>query len=149
MGILLNTCKLHLQIEPIERDGFHLLVYGIINRKEARFLIDTGASKTVFDMSRIRNFIKASEPFERSPHLSTGLGSNTLESHQALIGTLMLGEAVLKKYTGILIDLSQVNESYEKLGLPPIDGVIGCDLLVHFSAKIDLVCNTIKLHYQG
>lgn len=142
-----TTCRIPLQLEAIEADGFHLFITALVNKKEAHLLIDTGASKTVFDLNRIQHFINEKEPFERSPHLSTGLGSNTLESHQVPIGKLQIGAAVLKKYPAILIDLSHVNESYGKLGLPPIDGVIGCDLLVQYSAQIDLISNSMKLHF--
>ena len=45
-----------LTIIPIENDGFHLMVEGFINGKAARFLIDTGASRTVFDQERILDF---------------------------------------------------------------------------------------------
>lgn len=38
-----------LQILPIENDGFHLMIVVKINRKNANLIIDTGASRTVFD----------------------------------------------------------------------------------------------------
>ena len=41
----------------IEDDGSHLLVKAKINGKIARLLIDTGASRSVFDTEKIRSFV--------------------------------------------------------------------------------------------
>ncbi|MBK7570589.1 MAG: hypothetical protein IPI10_02830 [Bacteroidetes bacterium] len=42
----------------IEDDGLHLIVDSEVNGKSCRLLIDTGASRTVFDQNRIFIFIK-------------------------------------------------------------------------------------------
>ena len=41
----------------IEGDGFHLLVEALLNGRPAKMLIDTGASRTVFDKERITRYI--------------------------------------------------------------------------------------------
>ena len=46
-----------LQLLDIEGEGFHIMVQGMIHGKEARFLIDTGASRSVFDPKTISTFI--------------------------------------------------------------------------------------------
>jgi predicted aspartyl protease len=123
---------------PIEGDGFHLMITVNIGRRKANMLVDTGASRTVFDVERIKQFTKnGGEDFEKSPHLSTGLGTNSLESHMTILSSLKIGEVVMKKYNAVLLDLSHVNQSYTMLELPLIDGVIGSDLLYQYSAVID------------
>ena len=47
-----------LQLLDIEGEGFHIMVKGKIHGKEANFLIDTGASRSVFDPKTISNFIE-------------------------------------------------------------------------------------------
>ena len=42
-----------IQMLSIEDDGLHLLVESEVNGKSCRLLIDTGASRTVFDQNRI------------------------------------------------------------------------------------------------
>jgi hypothetical protein len=148
LGDSLAYCKIPFRLVPIEEDGFHLTMDVVIGRKKANVLIDTGASKTVFDLTRIQQFIKSKdEGFERSPHLSTGLGTNDLVSHMTLLPSLRIGEAVLKKFNVVLLDLSHVNQSYKMLGIPPIDGVIGSDLLNAFDAQLSFRSCSLKIFF--
>ena len=41
-------------IIPIEEDGFHLQLSGKINDNDVNLLIDTGASRSVFDENKIK-----------------------------------------------------------------------------------------------
>ena len=45
--------EIPINIINIEGDGFHIVTEGHINGKAARFVVDTGASRTVFDKDRI------------------------------------------------------------------------------------------------
>ena len=127
---------LPIKILNIEGDGFHLLIEAQINKVNATLLIDTGASKSVLDSNRIHQFVPVSE-FEENEQLSTGLGTNSMTSHSTSIDLLKLGKIEIPAYKVVIIDLSHVNESYEKLGLSSIDGVLGSDLLLKYKAVID------------
>ena len=115
-----------------------------INSKAARFLIDTGASKTVMDLNRIRNFVKHDD-FRKNEYLSTGLGTNNMESQFTLVKKIVFGKITLHDYEMILLDLSHVNNSYQLLGKKPIDGVLGSDLLFKYKASIDYKTRILKL----
>jgi len=128
----------------IENDGLHLSVRTLINNKSAHLLIDTGASKTVFDKNRISTFVKEIK-FDLNDQLSTGLGTNTMQSHITILKKIKLGAIVLEGYKTVLLDLSHVNESYKNLGLKPIDGVLGSDLLDKYRAIIDYSKKVLKL----
>src|ERR1035437_470321 len=95
---------LMLTIIPIKilklDDGFHLLVNIRINGKPARMLIDTGASKTVFDKNRISRFLKE-EKFETHDKLSTGLGTSDMKSHLVVIKRLNIGKLEIKNYRSV------------------------------------------------
>lgn len=120
----------------IENDGLHLSIRAKINNKSAHLLIDTGASKTVFDRNRIGNFVKEKQ-FDLNDQLSTGLGTSTMQSHVTILKKFGLGTISISNYKTVLLDLSHVNDSYRKLGLKPIDGVLGSDLLDECKAVID------------
>lgn len=107
-------------------------------------LIDTGASKTVFDKNRINNFVEETE-FDLNDKLSTGLGTNTMESHIATIKEMSLGDITIANYKTILLDLGHVNHSYQQLSIKPIDGVIGSDILKEFRAVINFGKKVLKL----
>lgn len=117
-------------------DGFHLLINIRVNGKPARALIDTGASHTVFDKTRIKNFLK-SEKMERHDKLSTGLGTSNMKSHLAVLKNISLGKIGISNYKTVVIDLSHVNTAYKLMKQKPIDGVLGSDILKKHKAVID------------
>jgi predicted aspartyl protease len=133
---MIKKIVIPIELLQIEGDGYHLMVKTFLNGKGAILLIDTGASKSVFDKTRIGNFITHSE-FETNEQLSTGLGTNSMESHTTVIDEISLGSLVLKNYKAVILDLSHVNLSYTKIGLEPIDGVLGSDILLDYKATID------------
>lgn len=139
---------LPIHILSIEDDGYHLMINARINRKKAWMLIDTGASKTVFDKDRIRKFTDEKE-FEPNDKLSTGLGTNSMRTHSVTIHEIQLGEIKLQNFKAILLDLTHVNESYEKMKLPVIDGVLGSDLLIQYQAVIDYKSEELMLRWNG
>lgn len=129
---------LNIELVPIEQEGFHIFIKARINGKKARFLVDTGASRTVVDQNRILRYFKADEAnFEKLEALSAGLGTNTMESHTIILRSLSFGRLVLKNYKTAVLDLSHVNDSYRIMKLKKIDGVIGGDLLHRMRAVID------------
>ena len=123
---------------PIEEDGYHIFIEAVINGRKARLLIDTGASRTVFDMKRIRKFLwKGDNNFEKIDKLSTGLGTNTMESHSVILEEFRLGETIFTDYLAVVLNMGHVNKSYRMLGHHQIDGVLGGDLLYELKAVID------------
>lgn len=127
-------------------DGFHLLVDLRVNGKPAKMLIDTGASKTVFDKGRSARFISP-DVFEKHDKLSTGLGTSTMKSHLADIREMRLGKISVRDYKTVIIDLSHVNVAYGQLKQKPIDGVLGSDVLKKFRAIIDFGKKKLVLSY--
>lgn len=124
-----------IQLLKIE-DGFHLLITIRVNGKPARLLIDTGASKTVFDKEMVVKFLSI-ERFEKHDKLSTGLGTGTMKSHLAVIDTISIGKTKIKNYKTVVIDLSHVNRAYKQMRQKPIDGVLGSDILKEYGAIIN------------
>ena len=123
------------------------MIQATINNRKARLLVDTGASKTVFDKSRIGKFVDESE-FELNEKLSTGLGTNSMQTHSAAIKKIQFGELTIKNFKTILLDLSHVNESYGKLGFPVIDGVLGSDVMMQYNALIDYKSKELKFKWK-
>lgn len=125
-------------MQAIEDDGYHIFIDAQINGKPARMLVDTGASRTVFDAVRIKQFLDEKETnFEKNDKLSTGLGTNTMESHSVIINRFGLGNTVFDDYNAVILNIDHVNQSYSQLGFPEIDGVLGGDLLSELKAVID------------
>lgn len=127
---------LPIEIFPIENDGYHLKITLFINGNPARMILDTGASRTVFDETRIVNFVDE-DCIELQNRLSTGLGTNSMESKQVVLEELRIGEIMITDYNAAVLDLTHVNQSYERLEIEPIDGVLGGDILNDYKAVID------------
>lgn len=133
-----------LTLLSLQDDGFHLLVEVVVFDHLFKAVLDTGASKTVFDKSTIEQYANH-EHIQLSEHLSTGLGTNSMESYTLSIPELKIGDLCLKDYQVSLLDLSMINNAYEMLDIAPILGVIGGDLLKKHKAFIDYENETLRL----
>ena len=136
--------EIPINIINIEGDGFHLIAEGMINNKPARFVVDTGASRTVFDKDRILNYIDNPE-FNEKEGISAGIGGTDLSSFIFNIEELSFGDLKINDYQAVAMDLSNVNNSYAMLKLPPIDGVLGGDLMKKYQAVINYKLKKMRL----
>ena len=133
-----------LQLLDIEGEGFHIMLKGSIHGKGARFLIDTGASRSVFDPNTMANFIENLQ-FEKKEGMTAGVGSSDLESATFIIDTFSIGALEINDYEAVALDLENIHEMYGKLGLPHIDGIIGGDLLKRHKAVINYRSKKLRL----
>ncbi len=140
------TFKETLPIEfiEIELGNYHLFIYAKIGRKKARLLLDTGASKTAFDEQEVLKFVAQSEVIKQDMN-SIGLGSNQVETHLSSLAKFKLGKIALAHHEIAVLDLSHVNQAYQSLGFPKIDGVLGSDLLYQFKAVINYPKGTLRM----
>jgi predicted aspartyl protease len=142
----LKITEIPFRLISIENDGYHLLTQGTINGLPATFLIDTGASRCVFDETAIQKFLKETA-FSENEKLSTGLGTNTMPTKIVEIEKIGFGELTIHDYVAVAIDLSHVKESYNMLGLPEINGVLGGDILHEYRCVINYKKRMLKFYY--
>ncbi|MBE6338876.1 MAG: clan AA aspartic protease [Lentimicrobiaceae bacterium] len=140
----MNYIEVPINIISIEGDGFHIIAEGLINGKSARFVVDTGASRTVFDKERILAYIDNPE-FNEKEGLSAGIGGTDISSFIFKLEELSFGELSVKDYQAVAMDLSNVNNSYAMLNIPPVDGVLGGDLLYKHKAVISYKLKKMRL----
>lgn len=134
-----------LDIVDIKGDGYHVFVPVTINNHIVHLLIDTGASRSAFDMNTLKIILGESD-FQQNEQLTTGLGTKTMESFFAHIDTMMIGELLITDYTAVLLDLTHVNETYTGIGMEPIVGVIGGDILMKYMAVINYKKKELTLY---
>lgn len=142
----MNT-KIPLELIDLNGDGFHLAMQVQVNGKPLRMILDTGASRTVFDSNRIHQFVNNPE-LSPNEQLSTGLGTNEMESNIFELESFILGELHLRDYTTISIDMKHINQTYEILEMPLIDGVLGGDILEDFQGRIDYKKQELQLKFH-
>lgn len=119
----------------------------LINGKAAHLIVDTGASKTVFDKKRIRKFVPEKK-FIKHDKLSIGLGTSNIKSEFTVLKKLEIGNLKILDYSTILMDLSHVNKSYMGSGLKQIEGVLGSDILLEYNAVIDYEKKILTLKFK-
>ncbi len=133
-----------LNLISMEADGFHLMLHAVIRGAKANVLVDTGASRTVMDLSRSGNYLGdlAIKRFHKS---FTGMGAGNIETYFATIPEIRIGGYTLSEMEVVLIDLSPLNKSYAMEDLPRIDMVMGGDWLLKLDAVIDYPNKTLKI----
>ncbi|WP_158824874.1 retropepsin-like aspartic protease [Mucilaginibacter lacusdianchii] len=124
-----------LQIIDLHDDGFHLLVDVKVGKKTYKVVLDTGASKTVFDQHML---LQANDEIDiqSTEKLSAGLGTTTMQSYTAIIPELKIGKLKLPHFEVAVLDLSTINDAYAQLNHPQVLGVLGGDILMQYEAII-------------
>lgn len=132
----MNKITVPLQMIDLHGDGFHPLLDIMLFGKPFKVVLDTGASRTAFDRELL---LAANEHADitASERLSTGLGTNSMESATAIIHNLWIGSLLIPEIEIAVLDLSTINIAYSQMGHPEVLGVIGSDILVMHKAVID------------
>jgi hypothetical protein len=132
----MNKISVPLHMIDLHEDGFHPLLDITLFNKPFKVVLDTGASRTAFDHELL---LAANEdaPIIASERLSTGLGTNTMQSATAVINNVWIGELLIDEIEVAVLDLSTINIAYRELGHPEVLGVIGSDILMKYKAVID------------
>ncbi len=146
--IQMKRTRIPLRLVHVDEQGYHIFVRAMINGRIANLLVDTGASKTVFDSNRIEKFA-SKNTMVKNDQISTGLGTNSMQSHTIELKRMKLGDLILKKAEIFLLDLSHVNETYVKLNYKPLDGVLGGDILKKYNAVIDYKKKIVVLDFDA
>ncbi|MBL0310777.1 MAG: clan AA aspartic protease [Bacteroidetes bacterium] len=123
-------------LAELDKGGYHLFLNVSVNGKKCRFLIDTGASKTVID----KGYFEKNEGKKNLVALkqeTAGLHSSVAESYYGKIKELKIGKHKKANFKIAAIDLSHVNNAYKKLSLPKIQGILGSELMLEHKMIVD------------
>ncbi|OIP99735.1 hypothetical protein AUK40_00565 [Candidatus Wirthbacteria bacterium CG2_30_54_11] len=121
---------------PILRKSNYYEVRVQINGQNAYLLLDTGASQSTLDLTRSERFNATSHPSTAEREF-VGIGGSSMTTVRYTLDTLTIDAIELKKVDISAIDLQALNDSLEKVGAYPIDGLLGDDLLSPNDGIID------------
>ena len=130
----MRTITVPLTLINLQDDGFHLLVEIVVFGERQFAVVDTGASRSVFDKGLMEKNIKELSESEETQAATIFSTSTTL---LGIIPQLKIGGLTLKSYPSVALDLQGVNDTYLQLGHPAIAAIIGGDILMQYHAKID------------
>lgn len=136
-----------LHIIDMQGDGYHLLIEVKIGHTRYKVVLDTGASKTVFDQTMLLQ-AQAGIEIEATNRLSAGLGTLTMESFTAILPDFRIGRLKLPQFEVAVLDLSTINQAYAQLNHPQVLGVLGGDILMEYNAVIDYGKRKLSLRIE-
>lgn len=126
---------LPIEIKKLEEKSYHLFIKVEFSENIiGDVVIDTGASKTVFDKTFVEKFIK--ETKDNPGITSSGINQNIEDIEFVSIEKIKLGKLCINDFNTAVMDLSHINKVYEKFGDKYIAGLIGSDFLVKYKAVI-------------
>lgn len=121
-----------IKLRYTETDHFEVKAY--INGVEGRFILDTGASSTCVDFSKVNYF----NLFARESDVkAAGAGATNMMTHVSENNKLTLGDWLESDADIVVFDLSHVNEALLNHKATEVDGIIGADILKEGKAVID------------
>lgn len=132
-----------LQRVSIPANGYHWLIEVQVEAVSFFLVVDTGASRTTFDLNAVQTFFPEMN-VQSTDEKSASVGAVDLDSAHCVFPQLHFGNQVFLQSTIALLDLSHVRQAYTQLGLPEVLGVLGADLLVKGNASVDCSKNQIK-----
>lgn len=115
-------------LSELDPGGYHLFINLKVNGKRCRFLIDTGASRSVVDKAYYDKNLSRKK-LTTIEQETTSLHASTSQTHIGTIREIELGGRKIKNHVIAAIDLSHVNNTYKQLKTPKIHGILGSDLM--------------------
>lgn len=130
------------ELTPLgDGDGYHLFIQTTLNDVPCRLLIDTGASKSILSNDFAQQIGKH-ELIEQDKQTSS-INDNQIKTSIIQFHLIDFNNHSLVDWTFGLLDLNVVNETYKSVGVLPIDGILGSDILHHFKASIDFQTDSL------
>lgn len=134
--------RIPIKVFKLDPTSYHIKCEAIVNGEKMILLIDTGASRTVFDMDLSSKF---NHEVKEHSSVTSGVGSNEIKSYAAKIKSLQLGKLTIKNYESAFIDFTHIHAAYEMAGVNKIYGIIGGDILKKYKAIINYGSKTMTL----
>ena len=122
------------EIVELEEKTYHPLIKAEFPGLEDHWwIIDTGASKSVFD-GTLRNYYTV---VEEDSVMATGLGKEMVETNSGTIVEFTLGGFNFGPLEVALVDFLHINVEYAKFSEKKIIGLIGSDFLYAHKTILD------------
>ena len=121
-----------IKLKFTSTDHFHIKAR--INGVEGDFILDTGASSSCVDYSKIRHFNLLAQ---KSDIKAAGAGATNMQTQVSENNKVQIGDWKKTRQQIVIFDLSHVNEALINHNAREVDGIIGADLLIKGKAIID------------
>ncbi len=134
--------KFCFEIVELEEKTYHPLIKAEFpGLEDYWWIIDTGASKSVFDETLKDYYTIDDEDFV----MATGLGKEMVETVSGKIAAFILGGTNFGELKVALVNFSHINTEYKKFSDKRIIGLIGSDFLCARKAILNFSTKKISL----
>ncbi|MDR0368110.1 MAG: retroviral-like aspartic protease family protein [Bacteroidales bacterium] len=131
----MNTIELPFDIRELADDqNMQPVVIACIDEQPVRLVIDTGASHSCLSKKTIKQL---TDRKEFKADIVMGVGSGRLNNELIEIPCFKLGDLIIRDHLFLSLQISHVNKVLKSLGIEPIDGLLGSDILCEYNAIID------------
>ncbi len=128
--------KIPIEIIELESDNFHLIISSVFaDETKGNWVIDTGASKSVFDKN-LAEYCLISEDETEELH-SAGISDKPMTTSLGYMKPFRFGKFEVENMKVALLDMAHINELYSKVTNLKICGLLGSDFLLKHKAVID------------
>ncbi len=128
--------KIPIEIVELESENYHLMVRSVFeDGTNGNWIIDTGASKSVFDKN-LAEYCLVSED-ETEELYSAGISDEPMTTAMGYMKIFSLDRFKVENMKVALLDLTHINEVYAKAADLKICGLMGSDFLLEYNAVID------------
>ncbi len=140
------TTTVPIHIAEIKPSGFLLLVPALfVDNTKRYWILDTGASGTVVNKDLHTLY---EEIYAEVDEVYTA--SNLVDKEEFKAGrlnTVYFGELLVKDMKVVLLELSHLNQLYEKMNKLEVCGLLGSDFLAKYNATINYRNKTLTLQW--
>lgn len=128
--------KIPIKIIELENGNYHLMVCSVFQDKTVgMWIIDTGASKSVFDQGLVQHIAQVDERTEELH--SAGIGSEPIKSKLSTLKDIYFGKMKISGMDAALLDFTHINALYALAVDQQICGLLGGDFLMKYQAVVD------------
>ncbi len=140
----MNIIEVPFEIRELDsKQNMQPVVMAQIDEYLLRLVIDTGASHSCLSKKLVKKFINRKE---LKADVVMGVGRGRLNNKLIEISNFKIGDLDIKDHLFLSLQLSHINKMLTSLGIEPIDGLLGSDILCMYKALIDY--SSQKLIFQ-
>ena len=128
--------KIPVQIIELDPGNYHMIVDAVFpDGKIKKWVIDTGASKSVFDQNLEKYYSTGLNETEEL--YSAGISDSPLKTTFGHLGSFSFGDLRVENMKVALLDLTHINNLYLNATDIKICGLLGGDFLMKHKSEID------------
>jgi hypothetical protein len=128
----------------LDENSCHPLIESVIHGKRCFLIIDTGASRSVFDINSF--MVEFHEPAGDKKLIPAGIIEGVIENKIGILTEFSLGDFTATNLEAVFINLDHINRLYSQIdNSPEISGLLGADFLDKYQAVMDFKKQILKL----